>query len=207
MVDAYYTLEAVRADLESQLERLVGVVGDTRNGGSTVSQVGDWVLLGMGVCSGDTTVYCDDDSNCTTGTCANIGAYRCSSNGLPTQTVTACVTDTQCAASTLAGSITSFCLADATRAVETHLALVGFTNATLGSLNNTQQAIMGFEAVRAGAADLNISTIKTDLRDAQDGIIDADVTTYIADLQVRYVLFKPYLYTCLSICVCVCMCV
>ena len=174
-------LEDLRSQLESSLHTLVAQVGDTKSDGSTVAREGDYWRLTKGVCSDDTTVYCEADADCG-GTCSSIAVYRCSPNGDGAYPVTPCVLDSQCDAATTAGTVTSRCLADNVRATALQVGLDALADPSTTQLD--QDAVENaFTALRDAAAQFDVDTLSAELHHIRSTINAGNTWTYELALQ------------------------
>jgi hypothetical protein len=171
IVNSLYAFDDLK---DSLIESLRRVVDDHTSGGTT--RKGDYVVLAGGFCSSKHNVDCSTDSDCFSvsgGTCTNIGRYRCTSNGSPTDAITLdCTSDSSCGSGT-------FCLTDSTRANTLLNILSAYTVSfdtskyrhTINVLNNLDSS-----------SYMNVSSLSHDLSSAKSSFQDASLGPYITQL-------------------------
>jgi hypothetical protein len=176
VVEGYYLLEALRYEAELLLQRTSSEVGDVSSAGAVAAVDGDYLLLAMGQCVGDTTVACEVDADCSASSsvCANIGVYRCTSDGNALSPVVPCTHDADCVGST-------YCLADATRAINLRSVLLNFTDNGLIDFDDDSKD--SIDAMRESAADLDIAVFSDSLATSVSELVLSDGALY--ELQLR----------------------
>jgi hypothetical protein len=164
-------LQVARGTLEKKLQRVVssnGYTGSTWNTAAT--RTGDYLLLEQGVCSADTTTYCSSNSGCTSGTCTNIGVYRCSSNGVSSQSVLACTSDATCSA--LGGG--SYCLMDSNAATAVQTQLTIFSANVLPSMTSVTSKLTSL-----ASNEYDTTSVSDQITSTSNALSIVDVSDYI----------------------------
>jgi hypothetical protein len=169
------SLQTARASMEADLQRGVSPLGYPNSTWNTAATLeGDYLLLGKGVCSGDTTVYCAADSDCTGhGSCSNIGKYRCSTNGVSAQAVVHCTADVTCAG--LGGG--SYCLADTTRATDLQTSLTYFGTVSLPSVSSITNKLL-----KLINDEYDTSSVSGRVSEVAEDLQLVDTSTYLSSI-------------------------
>jgi len=180
-IDSLRTVSAYFETASIGLQRVV----DSSTGGPNGDKAGDYILLAGGYCSGDDSVDCTSDTDCSgVGTCTGKGSFRCAGAGS-----TSCTADSDCS---------SYCLADSDRANTLELELKGYSSVEVdtssisdilsqlsafdSSVSQLDQAQDSITAARDGINTFDISSASDRIADVQQQIDDADIQNYIDDL-------------------------